>query len=230
MRNVRYRSFIRFAAPVLAVVTALAMAVIAVPTAFTQTARVGAQIVWMDNIDQVIIHDAAGKSVQADFGVMLEPGATIQTKNSGAELTLVPNGTAIALDRNTTFRIDGLSGSAAAPASKDNTFSLLVGKLRMAAAQNTGSTYSVRTATTVAGVRGTDFYRAYDPAQTIDWLCVTKGAVQLDANSGSQGVLVQAGSFVNLNNGFVTAQPDAAWLQSHLTLENVHRAVLPPHD
>jgi len=191
-------------------------------------ALVAAQIVWMQEPSEVSIRDAAGNPIRAAFGVMLESGSTVKTRDSGAEIVLVPNGSVIVLDNNTTFRIDSLHDADSNQADNENVFSLIAGKLRLIAAKITGSSYSVRTKTAVAGVRGTDFYRMYAPAAGRDWLCVTEGSVQFDSPTGDQGVLVSAGEFVDLNKGFKTAQADGGWLENNLTLETLHRAVLPP--
>lgn len=192
--------------------------------------RVGARIVWMDDPGEVFIHDTAGTRIRADLGLTVESGSTVQTGNSGAEIVLVPNGSVILLDNNTTFRIDTLHSTTKEQMSDENIFSLLKGKLRLIAAKITGSSYSVRTPTAVAGVRGTDFYRMYDPAAGKDWLCVTEGTVQFESPSGDRGVLVSAGLFVNLTNGFQTATPDNEWLLNNLTLETLHEAVPPPRN
>ena len=197
------------------------------PSLTAQTTHPGAQIVWMDNPDEVTIRDKSGTKIQADFGLMLESESVVQTAKSSAEIVLVPNGSVIIIDKNTTFRIDSLQTGINNQKGNENAFSLILGKFRMVAAKIIGATYSVSTPTAVAGVRGTDFYRMYDPAAGKDWLCVTEGAVQLYSPTDNEGVLVPAGFFVNLNNGFQTAQPDKEWLLSNLTLNNIQKAVLP---
>ena len=192
-----------------------------------QSSQAGAKIVWMDNPEEITIRNSLNREIVADFGIMLGSGYTIQTANSSAEIVLVPNGSVIVINENTNFRIDSIRKTEADEAATQNTFSLLKGKLRFIAAKISGSSYSVNTQSAVAGVRGTDFYRMYDPETGKDWLCVTEGSVQFDSPDGKLGVLVPAGSFVNLNNGFQTAQPDEDWLNKNLTLEKLNRAVLP---
>ena len=197
------------------------------PDLAAQTTQTGAQIVWMDNPDEVIIRDKNGTLIQAELSLMIESESVVQTAKSRAEIVLVPNGSVIIIDNNTTFRIDSLQSAISNEKNNGNAFSLILGKFRLVAARVIGASYSVRTPTAVAGVRGTDFYRMYDPAAEKDWLCVTEGAVQLYSPKGNEEVLVPAGFFVNLNNGFQTAQPDKEWLTSNLTLNNIQRAVLP---
>mgnify|MGYP000884165696 CR=1 FL=1 len=185
----------------------------------------GAKIVWMDDSNEVLLRDANGNPIQSELGFLLERGCTVQTGNSTVEMTLVPNGSVIVIDKNTLFRIDSLYGRDGT--SDNNVFSLVRGKIRFIAARITGAFYSVQTPTAAAGVRGTDFYRMYDPQAGKDWLCVTEGAVQFDSPAGDKGVLVPAGFFVNLKNGFHTAEPDAEWLKTNLNLNTLHGAVPP---
>ena len=199
--------------------TVIFMTAAAFQVAAAPDPQTGALIVWMDDPDEVTVRDRTAGTVIPGIGLVLQTGSTISTGGSSVELVLVPNESVIVIGENTIFRIDTLHETASEKKSNDNTFSLIRGKLRFIAARITGSTYSVRTQTAVAGVRGTDFYRMYDPAGGKDWLCVTEGAVRFDPPSGEGGVTVPAGSFVNLNNGFRTAQPDEAWLRNNLTLE-----------
>ncbi len=205
----------------------LALFFFAGATISAQSRTVGARIVWMDDPDEVIIRDNNGESIQSDFGLMLEGGYSIETANSVVELELVPNGSVVILDADTSFHVDGLAGERRNRASRENAFSLVAGKMRLVAARNTGASYVVRTETAVAGVRGTDFYRQYDPEEDKDWLCVTEGAVQFSSPNGDRSVLVPAGAFVDLNVGFEISRPDEEWLQSNLTLESLQGAELP---
>ena len=83
--------------------------------------------------------------------------------------------------------------------------------------------YEVRTATTVAGVRGTDFLTIYkkDAAESV--ICTLEGKVSLDLLKGGvaeqKPVLVAAGHFVRVKSGDSSPQvieTDKAWLEKAL--------------
>lgn len=211
----------------IAIIAVAAVATTAVATA--QSSQLAAQIVWLDDPSEVTVLNGADDAVEPDFGDLLRAGAIIETGASTVELVLVPNGAVIIIDAETIFQIDHLPGDRRGRRRNQNAFSLTSGKLRIVAGQNIGESYSVRTPTAVAGVRGTDFYRMYVPDQGTDWLCVTDGAVEFRPPRWGRGVLVPAGMFVNLNEGFETQQPSEDWLRTNLTLEELRGAELPPN-
>jgi len=185
-----------------------------------------AEIMYMDNPDSVEIQGPKGQQIQPGYGTILPRGSTITTYDTTIELRLTVNGSVIILDAYTIFRIDSLQRSRPQGGARENLFTLLKGKLRFIAAKFTGAQYGVNTETAFAGVRGTDFYRMYDPESQKDWLCVTEGAVQFSPGRNQEGILVPGGSFVNLNTGFQLADPSEQWLTNNLTLNEV-RSPLP---
>ncbi len=123
-------------------------------------------------------------------------GSLVKTgPTTTAELRLKPNGTLVKLAKNTNFRVDTV---AAAP-SQTNQFALLGGKVRTVAAK--GGSYEIRSTSTVAGVRGTDFTFAVEEGMK-NLLLVSKGAVQFGrlAADGAvlESILVGAGQFADL--------------------------------
>lgn len=123
-------------------------------------------------------------------------GSLVKTgPTTTAELRLKPNGTLVKLAKGTNFRVDTV---AAAP-SQTNQFALLGGKVRTVAAK--GGSYEIRSTSTVAGVRGTDFTFAVEEGKK-NLLLVAKGAVQFGrlAADGAvlESILVGAGQFADL--------------------------------
>lgn len=123
-------------------------------------------------------------------------GSLVKTgPGTTAELRLKPNGTIVKLAKSTNFRVD----TVAATPSQTNQFALLGGKIRTVAAK--GGNYEIRSTSTVAGVRGTDFTFAFEEGAR-NLLLVSKGAVQF-ARIGADGavlqsILVGAGQFADL--------------------------------
>lgn len=123
-------------------------------------------------------------------------GSLVKTgPGTTAELRLKPNGTLVKLAKGTNFRVD----TVAASPSQTNQFALLGGKVRTVAAK--GGSYEIRSTSTVAGVRGTDFTFAVEEGMK-NLLLVSKGAVQFGrlAADGTvlESILVGAGQFADL--------------------------------
>ncbi|HOX16907.1 MAG TPA: FecR family protein [Spirochaetales bacterium] len=84
-------------------------------------------------------------------------GSTIKTgADTTAEFRMVPNKTLVKIARGTTIRLEKLGATPADP----NVIALAAGKIRAVAAK--GGKYEVKTPTTVAGVRGTDFTLSFE--------------------------------------------------------------------
>ncbi|MBN1243829.1 MAG: FecR domain-containing protein, partial [Spirochaetales bacterium] len=122
-------------------------------------------------------------------------GSTIKTgADTTAEFRMVPNKTLVKIARGTTIRLEKLGASPA----ETNVIALAAGKIRAVAAK--GGKYEVKTPTTVAGVRGTDFTLSFeDGVKNI--LTVKEGLVDF-ARIGADGSLgaslsVAAGQFAD---------------------------------
>jgi len=88
------------------------------------------------------------------YGMDLQVGDTIRTNRTGAEIRLDPNGSIIKLSPYTVFTIENLQKSS----EESNNFNLISGKIHAIAARaGIGERYQIKTPSTVAGVRGTDF-------------------------------------------------------------------------
>ncbi|MBN2811566.1 MAG: FecR domain-containing protein [Spirochaetales bacterium] len=177
----------------------------------------GVRIVWIDSPLELIAYDRDSVPIRADVGTILRPGARLETKETTVELQLLPRGGSILIAPNTHFLINSIEEN---KNQMKTDFSLSRGKVRLIIDKTAGSRHLLRTPTTVAGVRGTDFYRMYDRENKKDWLCVTEGAVQFDSLTGEGGLLVSAGYFVNLAKGFAQEKPSEEWLKLNLTLKS----------
>lgn len=148
---------------------------------------------YFDNSQQITITNKDGMQYQlVNFGMALEPGDQIATRNSSAELRLDPNGTIIKLAPYSDFTVDSLQAS---DRSGVNAFTLNSGSLRAVAARFAGANYEFRTHSAVGGVRGTDFGMQVIPGKT-DALFVKEGAVQF-SKIGGPSLMVTAGHFAD---------------------------------
>jgi len=135
-------------------------------------------------------------------GDAIPVGSTVKTGvTTSAELRMKPNGTIIKLAKKTTFKIDGL----ATQEKNQSGFTLVAGKIRAVAA--VGSQYNVYTATTVAGVRGTDFSMSFEEGLKAT-LLVAKGKVEFGRRQGdaiADAIMVGAGQFADFFKGMVAS-------------------------
>ena len=185
----------------IAIVVALALTAVAVAQAPQSLVL---EFVDGDNLD-IVYPDSTlysyknGSIVEGDA---VPVGATVKTgAGTSVELRLKPNGTLIKLAKMTTFRVEGL----ATPQKDQNGFTLVAGKIRAVAAK--GSQYSLYTANTVAGVRGTDFSMSFEEGAKA-LLLVAKGKVEFGRREGDAiagAVMVGAGQFADFFKGLVPA-------------------------
>ena len=90
--------------------------------------------------------------------------------------------------------------------------------------------YHIKTPTSVAGVRGTDFYVEYDVTTKENVICTFEGKVSYKPNESKTGFLVDAGKFIRHKEGdtvkIITAK--APWVEKTLkTLEITGKEELP---
>jgi hypothetical protein len=160
-------------------------------------ANPGAVLVFDDDDSQLIISDASGHNIPPYEGLVVGPGATVQTRQTTAEFRLSPNGSLLKLAKNTIFRIQALKDSG----DSTNSFRLDIGRVRVVAAKLVGaSSYDIKTPIAQAGVRGTDFVLEANAAIG-DWICVKEGAVEFARDQAPAGqaksILVKTGEFAN---------------------------------
>ena len=153
-----------------------------VPAAlFAQYGDPAAILEYYESPQEITVRDAENQTVEnISYGMTLEPGYTIQTMGSTAELSLEPNGSIIKLSRNTTFTVEGLQKSS----EEKNSFNLAAGKMRAIAARSgAGNRYEVNTPSAVAGVRGTDFGVQVSPGSS-EQAFVNSGQIEYSKKGG----------------------------------------------
>ena len=187
-------------------IATLALALASAAMAFAQAPQsLILEFVEGSNLD-VVYPDSTTYSYKSGSimeGDAIPVGATVRTgAGTSVELKLKPNGTVIKLAKMTTFKVEGL----ATPQKDQNGFTLVAGKIRTVAA--VGSQYSIYTATTVAGVRGTDFIMSFqEGAEAL--LLVAKGKVEFggrgEGDAIANAIMVGAGQFADFFKGLVAA-------------------------
>lgn len=161
-------------------------------TAFAQAEEPVGILEYYDDDFEIVVRDADGFEYNFFLGMELVPGDTIETFNSTAEVRLVPNGSIIKVGTNTEFTIDELQGR---EGGSTNGFSVAAGRIRNVAASVSGQNYRVRTPSTVAGVRGTDF--GVEVSTDRDAVAVLEGSVEVTNRSTGESVMLGANQYVN---------------------------------
>lgn len=158
-----------------AIFIAIIMLIFVVLSAGAQT---GAHLIleYADDIYEIDLFNESGNLIEEiDIGAKISLSYTVRTYSTSAEFRLNPNGSIIRMRPNTILSVDSLGGLP--DSGGRNSFSLLAGKIRMVAAASEES-YLIRTPSTAAGVRGTDFVAdAEAPAERT--IAVFSGAVDV---------------------------------------------------
>jgi hypothetical protein len=115
-------------------------------------ARSVATIEFASGDDVLVIRSGRRLNFPDPFGLVLLEGDQVQTgRGVFVELRLHTGGAVVKLAENTTFRLDRLVDG-------ETTLSLVYGRVRAKVDKLAGTeTFNIRSATSVAGVRGTDF-------------------------------------------------------------------------
>ena len=116
------------------------------------------EVVYAEGREFSVIRRGEVQTFKADdpeaVGYRIEAGDMVQTKASTfLEIQLVPQGTVLKLAENSSFMFKGLGSIG-----EDVSLGLIYGRVRAKVAKLSGTeSFSIRSGTTVAGVRGTDF-------------------------------------------------------------------------
>lgn len=163
--------------------------------ALTTSAQEGPRgvIEYFDDPFELTITDADGfEYVDIYIGYSLQPGDTVSTGSTTAEIRLDPNGSVIKLAEDTQFTLAALQGVGG---SETNSFAIAAGRMRTIAARVAGANYEVRTPTAVGGVRGTDFIN--EVRDGIDLLAVREGLVEFTKSATGESLQVAAGQIAD---------------------------------
>lgn len=140
--------------------------------------------------------------LSGEFGLVLKKNDVIHTgNNSLAILELEERGT-VKLREGTQLVLDDLG--------ENLTVSLKSGGLFSRIKKILGFGYEVRTVSTVAGVRGTEFFMAYgrQVEETQDlWLCVNEGSVEVSIQETMESILVKEGEGITIPAGKRLTKP-----------------------
>src|SRR6056297_504064 len=160
---------------------------------FAQEAAPSATLAYYEDDTQIEILDSARVPVAVYFGMELQPGDTVRTNATIAELQLEPNGSIVKLSQNTVFTVDELQKDE----NSTNKFSMAAGKMRAIAARaGIGNRYQVSTPSAVCGVRGTDFGIIAIPGQE-ESAFVNQGVVEFMQKASQSAVTLTQGMTAN---------------------------------
>ncbi len=126
---------------------------ITVAVSFAENPR--GRLTYYDEYNEITVYDFTGKKIDRIYmGYPLLIGYAVETGATAAEIELEPNGSIIKMKEDSFLKIEELMGT---KNGKSNRFALVRGFFRIVAAKLFGTNYSVKTPSTVLGVRGTDF-------------------------------------------------------------------------
>src|SRR6056297_3261690 len=158
-----------------------------------QEADPSAILAYYEDGTQIEVLDTAREPVEVYYGMELQPGDTVRTKATIAELQLEPNGSIVKLSDNTVFTVDELQKSE----DTSNKFSIAAGKMRaIAASAGIGNRYQVSTPSAVCGVRGTDFGIIALPGEE-ERAFVAQGEVEFIQKASQSAVTLTRGMTAN---------------------------------
>ncbi len=143
-----------------------------------------------------------GNILFADFGSNLYEGDILKTGMDSLLIVQLNSKGELKLRENTVLILENISSNTSLLLNKGSVFSR-VNKI-------VNGSFSVKTPSMVAGVRGTEFFVAY--GRTIDtkpdvWLCVNKGAVNVALNKTGESVIVNEGEGINILSGNTLTKP-----------------------
>jgi len=150
-----------------------------------------------------------GDSRDAGPGDKVSAGDVITTGPESLAVIDLSNATQLKLRENTSLAVDALGNDSKVSLTRGGLFTHVLKKL--------SGTFAVRADTTVAGVRGTEFFVAY--GRTVDshpdiWLCVNSGAVDVSLENTGQSVVVKEGLGINIvGGGKITPPRRYKWTQ-----------------
>jgi hypothetical protein len=165
----------------------------------------GAQDGRIEYVEGDVWIETDGRRAVADFGMELSEGDLVVTGTDGVAVVTVTEGSQIKLRENTVVAIDTRTTSGSVDLRQGGIFA----RVRQAATGESRS-FSVRTPTVVAGVRGTEFFVAY--GRTIEslpdvWLCVNEGSVEISILDRDESTVVNEGEGVNILSGTRATDP-----------------------
>ena len=140
--------------------------------------------------------------LDAEFGLPVFEGDIVETKNNSLLIIQLNTRGELKLKENTKLTVESIS--------KETSILLNAGSVFSRVNKLVNGSFSVRTPSMVAGVRGTEFFVAF--GRTIEtepdvWLCVNEGTVQVSLTKTGDSVLVKEGEGINILSGEKLTKP-----------------------
>jgi ferric-dicitrate binding protein FerR (iron transport regulator) len=156
----------------------------------------------VDYIDGIVDLVIDGEVNEAFIGDDVPEGTTIITGDGATAIVALSGGTEIKLRGNTSITLDRNQEAVALQLKQGSVFAFVD--------PDEGRNFQVYTETTVAGVRGTEFFMSF--GRLIDenpdvWLCVNEGVVDVGILGQDDVVAVEAGKGVTIPGGVKLTEP-----------------------
>ena len=143
-----------------------------------------------------------GSTFDADFGLSVFQGDVLETGENSLLIIQLNSKSEIKLREKTILVLEGTG--------KDTSMILNRGSVFSRVNKLINGSFTIRTPSMVAGVRGTEFFVAY--GRTIDtepdiWLCVNEGTVDVSLSKTGDSVIVKEGEGINILSGNKLTEP-----------------------
>ena len=201
MKKVMIRKSTRPAGLLVRGVVAVALLLVLAVPVFSADGRV-------EYVEGEVWIERDGQRLVADFGDDLDSTDVVTTGANGTAIISVGERAEIKLREDTSVVVSQADGAGDVELRSGGVFARVT---RVAgAAVGARPVFSVRTRTTVAGVRGTQFFVAF--GQTVDqdpdvWLCVNEGTVEVAIPSTGQTTMVEEGEGISILGGTRATDP-----------------------
>lgn len=141
--------------------------------------------------------------IEAEFGMSVFQKDVLVTKSNSLLIIQLNQRGELKLKEDTILVLDNMD--------KDTSLVLNQGSVFSRVNKLVNKTFSIRTPSMVAGVRGTEFFVAY--GRTIEtepdvWLCVNEGSVDVSITKTGESVLVKEGEGINILSGNKLTKPE----------------------
>ena len=144
----------------------------------------------------------SGEELEGDFGLELFDGDRIITGDDGLVIIELGSSGVLKMKENSSLVLENTGSRTELSLKRGSLFSR-VNKLA-------GNSFTLRTETVVAGVRGTEFFMAYGRSfregEDI-WLCVNEGTVEVGVSGTDDAVLVREGEGISILGGRKLTDP-----------------------
>lgn len=144
-----------------------------------------------------------GRTITAEIGSAVRQDDIIRTGEGATAIVELADGAEIKLRAESRVRLDSLSEELTVELQNGGLFSRIVDR-------SLRGSYSVKTSTVVAGVRGTEFFVAFGRSveERADvWLCVNEGVVDVQVPQEGASTDVEAGEGINILSGSRLTEP-----------------------